>query len=461
MSDAVDIDSVAHMKRVVEKLNKYPAVPRYTSYPTAPHFYLLEAETRKRWLSELTPNAVLSLYLHLPYCAKQCWYCGCNTRISRRYEPVERYVATLCAEISLAAEVMGRRQRVGHIHFGGGSPSLLTPADFARLMRQVSESFGIHTDCCIAIEVDPRHATAEKINAYARHGVNRLSIGVQDFDPAVQQAINRHQPFEVVSETVGFAQTSGITNISFDLVYGLPMQTREGFAQTLRQVLSLRPGRLALFGYAHVPWMKKGMRLIDEQTLPDAALRCAMVEVAQQMMGDAGYMAVGLDHYALPDDSLAIARANGTLRRNFQGYGTDPHDVLVGLGASAISHLPQGYVQNPPLIEAYTEMVEQGKLPQQKGFALSADDRLRKQVIEALMCGGHVSLDDICRAHNVSVTQLDSCLPALEALAEDGLIQLHGRDIVVPGDIPQALRLACAAFDAYHQPQPNRHAQVA
>ena len=442
-------------------LARYPAVPRYTSYPTAPHFYLLPAGTRQQWLAEVPRNAAVSLYIHLPYCAQQCWYCGCHTRISRRYEPVIRYLDQLCTEIKLVAAALGQRQKVGHIHWGGGSPSLLRATDFAVLMQHLAESFLIEPQSEIAIELDPRNTTEAKMAAYALGGVNRISIGVQDFSPAVQQAINRHQPFHTVYETVQLADTYGMHHLSFDLVYGLPSQTLEGFKETLEHVVLLKPNRIALFGYAHVPWMKKAMRLIDATTLPNAGLRCAMVTHATDYLAAAGYVAIGLDHYALPHDSLAQAAQNHTLRRNFQGYGTDPLDILIGLGASAISHLPQGYVQNPPLIEAYTQMLQSNTLPQQKGFALSVQDRLRKQVIEALMCNLTVSLDDCCHAAGLPAESLDDCLPALQPLEQDGLIRINGRQIDVSPQLPQAVRLACVAFDAYYKPQPDKHAQVA
>lgn len=447
------------MKNTATLLAKYPSVPRYTSYPTAPHFYALPGGARKSWLASL-PDETVSLYIHLPYCAKQCWYCGCNTRISRRYEPVTKYLDFLAQEIRDVAAAIGRRQRVGHIHFGGGSPSMLHPGDFLRLMHQLADAFAIEPASEIAIELDPRTVSEAKMAAYAVGGVNRISVGVQDFDDAVQKAINRQQPFHTVYETVRLAREYGITQHSFDLVYGLPKQTLDGFARTLDQVLLLRPGRLALFGYAHVPWMKKAMRLIDETTLPDAALRCSMAAHAAKRLEEAGYVTVGLDHYALPDDALATASTHGNLKRNFQGYGTDANAYLIGLGASSISYLPQGYVQNPPLIENYTKMLQQEKLPQEKGFALTPQDRLHKTVIETLMCEFSISLDAVCRSAGFPADSLDRHLAALQPLVDDGFVAVNGRNVqVLPGQ-PQAVRLACTAFDTYFRQQENRHAQV-
>lgn len=449
------------MTSLADMLATYPPVPRYTSYPTAPHFHALPAGTRAQWLAELPADEVVSLYLHLPYCPQQCWYCGCHTRISRRYEPVERYLQHLYREITLVAQRLGRRQPVGHIHFGGGSPSMLQAQDFIQLMSHLAEAFTINTDSEIAIELDPRGVTEAKMAAYARAGVNRLSIGVQDFDPRVQEAINRVQPFRTVYETLRLAAQYGLQHISFDLVYGLPKQTLDGFRATLDKVMLLQPERIALFGYAHVPWMKKAMRLIDAATLPDHATRCAMADEAANYLTQAGYVAIGLDHYARPNDPLVQAMRQGELRRNFQGYTADPHTTLIGLGASAISQFAQGYVQNPAKIELYSAMLESGNLPQQNGYALSAEDGLRRQVIEQFMCALHVDLGDACTAAGFPANHLDSCLPALHPLERDGLAKVVGRSVTVSKDLPQAVRLACAAFDAYYQPSPNRHAQVA
>lgn len=449
------------MTQTANPLAKYPPVPRYTSYPTAPHFYPLPEGARRQWLAGIPEEATVSLYLHLPYCAQQCWYCGCNTRISRRYEPVQRYLDHLCREVDHVASAIGRRQKVGHIHFGGGSPSLLSPEDFRLLMAHLAQAFDITAKSEIAIELDPRSTDEAKLTAYAAAGVNRLSIGVQDSDPAVQMAINRIQPFSMVESLVRQAKERGMQQHSFDLVYGLPAQTLAGFKHTLEEVLHLRPGRLALFGYAHVPWMKKGMRLIDENTLPDATLRCAMVDYANARLAQDGYVTIGLDHYALPEDALAKAARQSAVRRNFQGYGTDPHEVLIGLGASAISHLPQGYVQNPSVVEAYVKMLEDGGIPQQKGFQLTPEDRLRKRVIDTLMCDFTADTAAICLEEGMPASLLDASIAALSPLIADGLVTVEGRRITVSPTQRQAVRLACAAFDGYYTFQPNRHAQVA
>ena len=441
-------------------LAKYTAVPRYTSYPTAPHFYSLPPNTRSAWLATLN-DAPVSLYMHIPYCAQQCWFCGCHTRITQRYEPVRRYLETLHDEMRLVSQAIGRRQSVGHVHFGGGSPSMLSSEDFTQLMSHLAEHFTLAQNSEVAIELDPRGANEAKIAAYALAWVNRISLGLQDFSVEVQAAIHRHQPFHTVYETVALARAYGMHNISFDLVYGLPKQTLDGFEASLRLALTLRPSRLALFGYAHVPWVKKAMRLIDASTLPDAELRCAMVARAGVILAEEGYEVVGLDHYALPGDSLAHAAHGRTLRRNFQGYTTDRCETLIGLGASSISQLSQGYVQNPPRIETYAEQVALGQVPQAKGFALTAEDRLRRGAIEQLMCSLALDLGEYCMVQGYTPDVLDSALPALRKLEADGLLRIDGRNVAIEPDYPQAVRLACAAFDSYLNPQAQLHSQVA
>lgn len=449
------------MSTLQQHLAKYPPAPRYTSYPTTPHFYALEPGTRAQWLSEMNSDPV-SLYVHIPYCQKLCWFCGCHTRITQRYEPVNRYLQAIYEESSLLRDALGRRQEVKHIHWGGGSPSMLRPEDFVSLMSHLSNDFTIRPDAEIAIELDPRGVNEAKMAAYALAGVNRISLGVQDFCPEVQAAINRQQPFHTVYRTVEMARSYGISAISMDLVYGLPKQTLEGFQETVEKILYLQPQRIALFGYAHVPWVKRAMRLIDETTLPDAFLRQTMFSAAAQQLKDAGYVQLGLDHFALADDPMTIAAQAGALKRNFQGYTTDNATSLIGMGASAISHLPQGYVQNPVKIEAYMESLASHHLPQHKGFALSAEDRLRRAIIEALMCRLEIDVKALCTQFGMNVVVVADAMKKLQPLIADQLISLNNNVIAVHPHVPQAVRLACAAFDCYYQPTASqRHAQVA
>ena len=326
------------------KLNK--AVPRYTSYPTAPHFHSgVSDEQYGRWLRELPGSATISLYLHLPFCDRLCWFCGCHTKQTNRYSPIVAYLEALTVEIRTVGASLGDRP-VTAVHWGGGSPSLLSVEDIASTAKQLRQTFAFANQVEFSVELDPNDMTDEKYGAWADAGLSRASIGVQDFDPEVQVAINRIQTYEQTRHVVESIRTVGVRSVNIDMLYGLPYQTVEGAADTARQVASLHPERVALFGYAHVPWMKKHQGMIDEKTLPDATERYRQCEAATEVLVAQGYERVGFDHFALPHDKLAIASRTGALRRNFQGYTVDPHDALIGLGASAIGRLPQGYVQN-------------------------------------------------------------------------------------------------------------------
>lgn len=292
-------------------------VPRYTSYPTAPHFGpQVDAAVYREWLSALDPAEEISLYFHVPFCESLCWFCGCHTKIVRRYEPVANYLDTLFAELDLVADILPARFRVRHIHWGGGSPTMLQPDDWRRGAERLNSRFDIATDAEIAVEMDPRTATEGSVAALAQVGVNRASIGVQDFDPAVQHAINRVQPFEVTARVIDWLRDHGIGNINMDLMYGLPHQTLAGVESMVEKAVSLRPSRVAVFGYAHVPWMKSHQRLIQEEALPGADDRWKQFGRISDRLVAAGYVAIGLDHFALPGDSLAVAMAEGRLRKS-------------------------------------------------------------------------------------------------------------------------------------------------
>jgi len=329
-----------------EAVRKYlgARVPRYTSYPTAPHFSPgIGAETVRGWLTGLAPGSRLSLYLHVPFCARMCWYCGCNMRLVARYDPVEAYVDRLIAEIHQKADALGHRQSLTHIHWGGGTPTTLSQADFARVDATIRERFDVTKNAEIAVEIDPRTLDQQTVAALAQMGCNRASLGVQEFDPQVQLAINRVQPFETVAQVCRCLRDAGISALNVDLMYGLPYQTPAMLAETVRRAVELNPARIAVFGYAHVPWMAKNQRKIEEDALPSPETRFDMAEQAGAQLEALEYQAIGIDHFARPGDSLAVAARGGHLRRNFQGYTTDEADALIGLGASAISALPQGY----------------------------------------------------------------------------------------------------------------------
>jgi oxygen-independent coproporphyrinogen III oxidase len=437
-------------------------VPRYTSYPTAPHFHPgVGQETYASWLGQLDPATELSLYLHIAYCAEMCWFCGCHTKITRRYAPIAAYMDALWGEVDLVAQALPARMGVRHVHFGGGSPTILSPDDFVRTIDILRRTFLIRPDAEIAVELDPRTADEAYVAAMAAAGVTRASIGVQDFDPRVQEAINRIQPFAVTRQVIDWLRAHGVAEINMDLIYGLPHQTVPGLIDTIDRAVSLTPRRIALFGYAHVPWMKKHQRLIPEEALPDTATRWRQYEDGcRRLVETHGYVQIGLDHFAAPDDPMAIALAQRALHRNFQGYTTDAASVLIGLGASGIGSLPQGYVANITDIHAYRDAIAGGRLATQRGIAITDDDRLRRVVIERLMCDLEVNLDEIATGMGHPDERFATELDALRPLAADGLIRLDGPRITVTEEGRTLVRAACAVFDRYLRQGEQRHSKA-
>jgi oxygen-independent coproporphyrinogen III oxidase len=433
-------------------------VPRYTSYPTAPHFTAsVGAETYASWLKGLGSAATLSLYLHVPYCAQLCLYCGCHTKVTLRRAPIEAYAMRLAREIALVAGFTGRR-RVTHLHWGGGTPSILGVDGLRALHAALAQAFDIDPTGEHAIELDPRHVTPALAAALADIGVDRASLGVQDLNESVQRAIGRIQPFAVVKDAVAMLAKAGITKINFDLMYGLPRQTVDDVRATIAQVHTLSPSRLAVFGYAHVPWMKAQQRLIESNKLPGFAERQAQAAAAHQALCGLGYRPIGLDHYARADEPLTTAARAGRLHRNFQGYTTDAADALIGLGASAIGRLPQGYVQNAADIAGYSRAIDQKRLATVKGIALSADDRLRAHVIERLMCDLSVDLDALAAAAGVHAEsyfaeELESLIP----FTRDRLLDIAGRRIRVTEKGRPFVRILAATFDTYLRQASVRH----
>jgi oxygen-independent coproporphyrinogen-3 oxidase len=431
------------------------SVPRYTSYPTAPHFSAaVGADDYGSWLAALSADATLSLYLHVPFCAQLCHYCGCHTKAVRRREPVDAYVGQLGAEIALVGARTGAR-KVVHLHWGGGTPSMIGPAAIAALTARLAQVFEVAAECEHGIELDPRYVTPELARSLAGLGVTRASLGVQDVSAHVQHAIGRIQPFAVVERAVRELREAGIGSISFDLMYGLPGQTVSDVRRSAALAASLEPQRLAYFGYAHVPWFKPHQRLINEVMLPRAVERLAQAEAAREVLAAVGYVAIGLDHFARPDDALAAAARAGRLRRNFQGYTTDQADTLIGLGASAISRFPQGFVQNAPDAGGYARAVASGRLATVRGIAISADDRMRARIIERLMCDFTVDLD--VAGDEAPSSGFAAELAALAPLAAEGLVHLDGRRIAMTAKGRPFVRLAAAAFDAFLTSARIRH----
>ena len=433
------------------------AVPRYTSYPTAPHFAnTVNGEVVRHWMATLNPDASLSLYLHIPYCRDMCAYCGCATKATKRDEPVETYVSTLIDEIEQAGAMMLAKS-VRAIHWGGGTPSLVGPKRFSRIMAALTNAFDLSNVVEHAVELDPRVVTEEFIAMMARHGVNRASLGVQDLNAHVQVAMGRVQPFAMVADCVAHLRAYGINAINFDLMYGLPQQSVADVEKSARLALTLKPSRIASFGYAHVPWMRPHQKMIDAASLPGAAERIEQAEMAERIFIEAGYQAIGLDHFALPDDPLAIAARNGTMRRNFQGYVTDDADALIGFGATSIGRLPRGYVQNFPDVGHWRRAVEAGELPIARGLVFSADDHARGAVIERLMCDFNVDFGGIADEYFGHADYFDDALAALDALAAQGVLTRQDRVVTLSEEGRSFVRLAAACFDAYLEHNRARH----
>ncbi|MEX0837885.1 MAG: oxygen-independent coproporphyrinogen III oxidase [Parvibaculum sp.] len=436
-------------------------VPRYTSYPTAPHFGpSVDGARYEAWLGDLDPALPLSLYLHVAYCAEMCWFCACHTKATKKYAPVADYLEAMLDEARLVARRLPARMLVNHIHFGGGSPTLLTPSDFGRALASLREYYNVALDAEIAVELDPRTADEAYIAAMARAGVTRASVGVQDFEPRVQRAINRIQPYDVTARVIGWLRAAGVAAVNMDFCYGLPYQTVESLLGTVDKAAGLGPSRIALFGYAHVPWMKSHQRLIPEEALPGPAERWRQYEAASARLVAHGYVSVGLDHFARPDDPMALACGAGRLRRNFQGYTTDGAPVLIGFGASAIGALPQGYVANELAIERYKARVRAGELAVTRGIAVSGEDRLRRAVIDRLMCDMAVDLDEVAAMHGADAAGFAAELQSLAPLEADGIVRREGHRLAMTEDGRPLVRAVCAVFDSYLGTGEARHSKA-
>lgn len=438
---------------------KYGApVPRYTSYPTAPHFHEgIDEKTYRGWLGALTANDTLSLYLHVPYCDRLCWFCGCHTKQTLRYEPLTAYMDQLLTEIDLVAAALPHSPKVIAVHLGGGSPSMLSAEDMRRLMASLRKRFAFSTTPEISIEVDPADITPDRVEALAEAGLTRVSIGVQDFDEKVQAAINRPQSFELTKNTITAMRAAGVHSVNLDVLYGLPFQTEATVAATIKQMIALDPDRIALFGYAHVPWMKTHQKMIDEAALPDISARFAQAQLASAMLVDAGFQRIGFDHFAKPDDTLAIAAQNGTLRRNFQGYTDDPASALVGLGASSIGETAQGYVQNIVPTGQYMSALKEGHLPVAKGFALSPTDIARRWAIERLMCDMALSKQTLRERFGELAHSILADAAQLAAGDVDGLFIDQGDHFQVTETGRPLVRVLAAHFDTYLRQGNARH----
>ncbi len=423
--------------------------PRYTSYPSAHHFGDLGADTYAGWLKAMRPEQSVALYLHIPFCEQMCHFCGCNTRATRRYEPVTAYVDALCTEIDLVTDTAGFAPKVHAIHFGGGSPSMLEPADIGRIMEALDKRFAILKGAEISIELDPRHVIQRKVKTYKALGFNRVSMGIQDTDADVQKAINRIQPIEQIEAAFSLLRSHGLNSIGIDLVYGLPGQTTHSLVQTLADVGKLNPDRISAFSYAHVPWVKKHQTLINTDTLADTAEKAAMFIQISDHFTAHGYEAIGIDHFAKPDDELALCQKAGTLRRNFMGYSTLPNDHLIGLGASSLGEFNGGIAQNIPQSTTYINRINAGELATVRGWVYRDDDKLRKAIISALMCHFTADVGSILIDYGYNPDYFDVELSELAPFVAAGLVTLDHRQVTFHSPLKMLIRSVACVFDAY------------
>ena len=456
MSAASDQEPVPLLPEALLRRFDAPG-PRYTSYPTADRFVeAFGADACLRALQQRAHGAVvggpsaLSVYVHIPFCESVCYYCACNKVITRHHERAAEYLDALEAEMSLVADALGAGQPVSQLHFGGGSPTFLSDDELARVMASLRRAFELLPGAEVSIEVDPRTVTLERLAQLWRLGFNRVSFGVQDFDPLVQKAVHRVQPFEQVSALVRHARELGFVSINADLIYGLPRQTPESFARTVDQIGELRPDRIALYAYAHLPQRFKPQRRIVPEELPHASQRVQMLGGAIAGFLSRGYSYIGMDHFALPGDSLAVARRQGWLHRNFQGYSTQPDCDLVGLGVSSIGRVGASYYQNAKTLPEYYDALRQGQLPVVRGIALGRDDLVRRAVIMAIMCQGRVEFESIESAHLIDMrgyfaTELEALAPLVEA----GLVEVEPGAIQVTAAGWYVVRAVAMVFDRY------------
>lgn len=427
--------------------------PRYTSYPTADRFHtgFREADYRAA-LSEQArdPELAWSLYVHVPFCDTVCFYCACNKIATKNYARAESYVGYLGRELALVARATPGRRRLGQIHFGGGTPTFLRPPEWRTLWRDIERYFSIAADAEISVEIDPRRVSAETIDCLFDVGVNRVSIGVQDFDPDVQRAVNRIQSMEQTAQMIEHARRRGCKSVNIDLIYGLPLQTTEGFGRTLDAVTSIAPERIALYHYAHLPSVFVPQRRIKEEELPSSETKMEIFALAMTRLAQAGYVYIGMDHFARPDDELAVAQREGRLHRNFQGYSTRADLDLIAVGVSAIGKVGATYAQNEKGLEAYYAAIDEGHLPIARGYALDADDLIRREVIQLLMCHGAIDKSEFARRHAVAFdSYFAEEAEALRELAQDKLIEISAQRIGVTPAGRLLLRRIAMVFDKH------------
>lgn len=428
------------------------AAPRYTSYPTAAQFNPRIGAAEHRQSALKRQPGPLSIYVHIPFCASPCFYCGCTRIITRRQDVAENYLEHLHREIVLQARLFDARTAIAQLHLGGGTPTFLDDTQLEKLLNALKQNFHLLDGTALeqSIEVDPRTIDPQRIERLAAMGFNRLSLGIQDFDPAVQQAVNRVQTIAATRALIDAARRSGFSSVSVDLIYGLPFQNLDSFSETLDQVIAERPDRVAAYSYAHMPHLFVAQKQIRLEDLPSASTKFALLQLTIRKLTEAGYVRIGMDHFSLPGDSLAIAARNHQLHRNFQGYSTHADHDLLGLGLSAISHLGDVLSQNAKTLESYQRILDSGNLPVVQGVHLSGADKIRGRIIEDIMCGRAISVAHVEHLGGINFKEhFSESLHRLEPMADDGLIEISDDTLRVTPDGISLLRNIASAFDEY------------
>lgn len=423
--------------------------PRYTSYPTAPHFSSgIGSQRHQGWIESIPAGSQVSLYIHVPFCRRLCWFCACRTQGTQTLDPVQAYVETLKAELSLLSQDLPRGVTLSRLHWGGGTPTLLSPELMSSLVGAIFDVAPLGSDAEFSVEIDPNEIDAARLAVLSDAGMNRASIGVQDFDPDIQKTIGREQSFATTAQAVEMIRKAGVRSLNADILYGLPHQTDRRIADSIDKLLRLSPDRVALYGYAHVPWMAKRQRMIPEDALPKARERLALFETARGKFAEAGYVGIGIDHFAFVEDGLATAQAAGRLRRNFQGYTDDEAKVLIGVGASSISRFPQGYSQNAPSTAAHTKAIRAGDYSTVRGHEFSAEDRIRGRMIEMLMCDFRIEVATLCAELGADEGWVRRRLKETAA-AFSPLLRLDGAGLNIPPEARPLTRMIAQSLDAY------------
>ena len=424
-------------------------VPRYTSYPTAPHFSNdADADTFSQWISQIAPGSAVSLYVHVPFCRRLCWFCACRTQGTQSDDPVRAYLKVLRAEIAMLGERLPEGVTLSRLHWGGGTPTLLQPDMMTELAGAVAEIAPFSADSEFSVEIDPNEIDEARLDALAAAGMNRASIGVQDFDPMIQETIGRPQSFEITRDAAEMIRARGIRSLNADILFGLPHQTNARMTESVQKLLSLNPDRVALYGYAHVPWMAKRQQMIPSDALPTPEARLELFETARKLFLWDGYDEIGIDHFARPDDSMAKALKAGVLKRNFQGYTDDQAEVLIGVGASSISRFPQGYAQNAAATSVHTKAIRDGRFSTSRGHVFRGEDKLRGRLIEALMCDFRIGSAEITKRFGIPDADLQKMYrDAAEAFP--GMLQISPEGLFIPEHARPLTRMIARAFDAY------------